>query len=388
MNEKERARKLYEASFGKEKHLLDYFSHGRLELIGNHTDHNGGLSLASAVSLGIFAAVCPNNDDVVRIASEGFKPVSFHLDELKLRPGEEGSSASLVKGVLLTLRQKGRRIGGFSAALTSNLAPGSGVSSSAAFSVLIAKIIDDLYNEGLFPAFEIAEVAKEAENRYFGKPSGMLDQIGCANGGVCYIDFLPEKPKVEHVPWNLNLKVFLINTGSSHADLTHLYAGIRTDMESCAKLLFGKDRLGECNHSDFMLAISRYREGLSERAKLRGQHFFDENQRVKDAFKAIKEKDEATFLNLIRGSQMSMASYLGNTMVPGIYDHSPQQCVDLAANYIGKGAVRMMGGGFGGSVLAFLYPEDVHDFVENMAKYYGHENIIPVEIPATGPGRI
>lgn len=381
------AKDLYREEFGSEK-TIGYFSHGRLELLGNHTDHNGGLCLVSAASIGITAAVAENRDGRVRVASKGFKHFSFYLDEAKARASEVGSSVALTRGVISTLKECGYKVGGFSAALVSDILPGAGVSSSAAYSLLVAQIENDLYNGGKIDALTLARVARVAENEYFGKPSGMLDQIGCGYGGVNFLDFSTPIPSIEPISWGLGLDIVLINTGSSHENLTPYYASIRNDMQTVAKTLFGAERLCEATRHDFMARIGSYAPSLSEVAKLRAQHFYDENERVLNARKAILEHDEFTFLEQVKSSELSMEAYLHNTMVPGKYDHSPQQCVDLARKFIGKGACRAMGGGFGGSVICFLFKQDTASFIKAMASYYGKENVIKLSIPQEGPKQI
>ena len=382
------AKDLYKEAFGKARGVEGFFSHGRLELLGNHTDHNGGLCLVAAASLGITAAVKPNKDDCIRIASKGYRPFSFYLDELKLREGEEGTSIALTKGVLSIMKECGFNIGGFSAAMVSDIAAGSGVSSSAAFSILIAELENEYYNDGEIDSMTLSRIAKAAENEYFGKPSGMLDQIGSSFGGVNYLDFSGDLPTVEPVKWTLPIDLVLINTGSSHADLTPLYASIREDMACVARNMFRAERLCEASRDEFLKAVPHHYEAISENAKMRAQHFYDENERVKAARKALEEQDEISFLNCVRQGQLSQQIMLRNTMVPGVYERSPQQCVDLASKFIGKGAARAMGGGFGGSVLCFVYPDEKKAFMEAMASYYGAENVIPLTIPTSGPSRI
>ncbi|MCR5349184.1 MAG: hypothetical protein K6E59_06240 [Bacilli bacterium] len=384
----EEAKKLYAETFGKEKTRV-FYSHGRLELLGNHTDHQGGVCLVAGVDLGITAAVAKNDDGAIRVASEGYAPFMFHLDELRLKKGEVGTTIAIFKGVLSRMKALGHKIGGFSAALKSDLPSGSGLSSSAAVEALVVHILDTLYGKGDMKPMEMAKISQYAENRFFGKPCGLLDQIGVCYGGLNYLNFAnPDDIVVEPLEYTLTLKLVLVNTGGTHANLTHLYAAIPNDMTSVARNLLGVERLCESNLREFLSRVSVPCLAVSETAKLRAQHYFDECNRVEEAKKALREKDSFTFIQDVRMSQESSRSLLCNTYVPGQYEHSPQQGVDVANRIIGHGGVRIMGGGFAGSILCFVYPEDEKEFILNMAKYYGKENVVPLKIVEGGPTEI
>lgn len=382
------AKKLYQEKFGREKTRV-FFSHGRLEILGNHTDHQGGVCIVAGTDLGITAAVRKNDDGCVRVASEGYAPFMFYLDELKLKKGEVGTTISLFKGVMSKMKELGYRIGGFSCALKSDLPAGSGLSSSAAVEALICKIVDCLFNEGKMGPMEMAKVSQYAENVFFGKPCGLLDQIGVCYGGLDYINFGDEKNVVvEPLDYKLTLRPVLVNTGGTHANLTHLYASIPEDMHSVAVNLLGVEKLSESNIREFFARVSVPCLAVSERAKLRAQHYFDECLRVEEAKKAIKDNDGAKFIQDIRLSQESSRSLLCNTFVAGQYEHSPQQGVDVANQIIGHGGARIMGGGFAGSIICFVYPEDLDEFVGYMAKYYGKENVLPLSFAKGGPREV
>jgi len=381
----EQAKQLYSESFGKEKTRV-FFSHGRLEIIGNHTDHQGGLCLVAGCDLGITAAVRPNKDGAIRMVSEGYAPFQFYLDELALRKGEKGTTIALAKGVLSRMKELGFKIGGFSAALKGDLPAGSGLSSSAAVEALLVKIIDALYNNDDIDPLLSAKIGQYAENVFFGKPCGLLDQIGCCYGNMAYVDFGdPDNVLVEPIPYNLPLKVILIHTGGSHAGLDDLYASIPSDMFSVAHNVLGVERLADATMMEFMQRVCVPNPSVSERAKLRAQHFYDECARVRSARKALIEKDPGTFIQDIRLSQESSHALLANTFVPGRYEQSPQQAVDIANKIIGHGGARIMGGGFAGSAICFVYPDDAKEFVQNMSRYYGASNVIPMTIVKGGP---
>ncbi|MCR5491135.1 MAG: galactokinase [Bacilli bacterium] len=363
------------------------FSHGRLEILGNHTDHNHGLSLVAAASIGITATFAKRDDGFIRFKSDGYPMIDLDLSDLEIREQEKGTSAGIVRGVCRRMKELGYNIGkGFSAAAASDIFPGAGVSSSACFESLIVGILSHLYNEDKVSPLEMAKIGQYAENVYFGKPCGILDQIGTSFGGLCYVDFKdPNNPVVEPLPFPFHFDVVLINTGGSHANLTPYYASIPQDMKEVAQAVFGKEYLREVNPSDFMAGIARPTVGVSERAKLRAQHFFDENLRVLSARKAIFDNDPLSFLDAVIKSQFSSKVFLANTMVPDQYAGSPQECVDLASPYAEGGAVRIMGGGFAGSCIAFIPRNATARFITKMEKVYGRGNVLKMEMPEGGP---
>ncbi len=366
-----------------------YFAHGRIEILGNHTDHNHGLCLVGGSSLGITCSACPNSLDLARIASYGYRPFEIHLSDLQPKEEEKGTPKALAKGVLYALRKLGYKIGGFFASCYSDIPSGSGVSSSACYESLIAEIVNDLYNGGKIPNPDLSFACQYAEVVFFGKPCGRLDQIGSVYGGVQYIDFKNEdEPTVESLPWDFPLRPVLILTPSSHEGLTGLYASIPSDMKEVAENVFGKRFLREVDPEEFYRRIALPCVGVSERAKLRATHFFDEDRRVLEARRAILEKDEATFLRCLSLSGESSRTMLGNTMVPGRYKDSPQEAIDVARRYLKEGSLRVMGGGFAGSVLAFPIPKEREAFLRSMRAFYGEQNVIEDEFLPGGACKI
>ena len=388
MIDAKQTKKAFKAAFGGGK-TRDFFSPGRIEVVGNHTDHNHGLAVGACIDRGITASVRKNGDGCIQISSVGYKPFTFYTDELKYKESEKGTTMALAKGVLRGLKERGYKIGGFQAALMSDIQPGSGLSSSACLECLIAKIIDVLYNDGdIYPKI-IAEIGQYAENVYFGKPCGLLDQTAIAFGGVNLLDFGAENGiDVTPLAYRFPLKSVLINTGSSHEGLDALYARIPADMHLVAENMLGVEYLGEASEEEWMQVVSTGNLSVPESAKLTAQHFFDENKRCKTVVKALNERDSLSFLQAIRESQLSMSTFLHNTMVPGKYTHSPQQAIDLATPFVGQGAVRMMGGGFAGSVLAYVYPSDLEKFKEAMISYYGPNNVYEISFWDKGPAEI
>lgn len=366
-----------------------FFSPGRVEILGNHTDHNHGLAIASCIDRGITAAVRKNDDGCIQIASVGFRPFTFYVDELKLVEAEKGSSLALAKGVCRAMKDRGYQIGGFQAALISDIQAGSGLSSSAAIECLIAKILDVLYNDGNMDPAEMAAIGKYAENEYFGKACGLLDQSAIAYGGVNLLDFdSPKGVEVRPLQYHLPLHCFLINTGSSHAGLDALYKAIPDGMFKVAKDMLGVDYLRDSSKEDFMKAMSVGNLAVKEGDKLMAQHFYDECERVEAGAKALETNDSLSFLQALRESQISMATYLHNTMVPGKYMQSPQQAVDLATPFLKEGAARMSGGGFAGSVLCYCYPTNAPAFYKAISSYYGVENVYEIAFLDHGPVEI
>lgn len=381
----EKAKNLFHDTFGSLRGVQGVFSHGRIEIIGNHTDHNNGFAIVAGCDMGITAAF--RKSDYIKVISEGFRPFKIELDHLEYYKEQCGSSLSIVKGVLVKMQELGYHIGGFEAALASDIPSGSGVSSSAAFEALIVGIQLVLYNKGrkMSPLL-MAQICHFAESSYFGKPCGLLDQIGACYGGVQFLDFeCFMKPTVETLPFDLRCDFVLVNPPSSHAKLTSYYASIPADMEEVAEKLFGKQCLRECDRHEFMRIIGAPTPGVSEIAKLRAQHYFDENIRVEEARKAILNKDLAYFLRLINESGLSSRNLLFNTMVPGCYANSPQEAIDRATPLLESGAVRIHGGGFAGGILAVTLKENTDKFMAEMAKYYGPERIHKLTILEGGP---
>lgn len=381
----EKAKTLFKKTFKDDDDVLGCFSHGRIEIIGNHTDHNNGLAIVAGCDMGITAAF--RKASKVEVASEGFRPFHFNPEELEYYKEQEGSSLSIVKGVMFRMKELGYAVGGFQAALSSDILPGSGVSSSACFEALIVKIQLALYNEHkeMGPLL-MAQICHFAESQYFGKPCGLLDQIGACYGGVQYIDFAHfMKPVVEEIKFDMRGTFVFVCPPSDHAKLTPYYAQIPADMEEVAEKMFGKKCLRECDRDAFMQMVCQPTYGISERAKLRAQHYFDENLRVQEAKKAIEEKNLGHFIELLNQSGQSSRNLLCNTMVPGQYQNSPQQALDVAAPLIRKGAIRIHGGGFAGGIIAFVLKEDADRFAKDMAYYYGEDRVRKVEIVEGGP---
>jgi galactokinase len=342
-----------------------YFSApGRTEIGGNHTDHQGGKVLAGAVELDTRAAVGLNGTDLIRVVSEGYPVVTVCLAALEPKKEEENTTAALVRGVAARFEALGHPVEGFDAWITSTVLPGSGLSSSAAFEVLLATVINGLFDCGL-PAEELAKVGQYAENVYFGKPCGLMDQMASAVGGLVSVDFAdPQMPRVRKVDFDFaaaGYALCIIDTHASHAQLTGEYAAVPAEMKAVAAY-FGCDVLSQVPKERFYQEMAALRQACGDRSVLRAIHFYEENRRVDDQLAALERKDLETFLALVNESGRSSYMYLQN-VIPGGSTLRQDMAVALALceKYLqGRGACRVHGGGFAGTVQAFV-PQELQD---------------------------
>ena len=270
---------------------------GRTEIGGNHTDHNRGCVLAAAVNLDTLSAVSARDDMLVHVHSEGYPAMTIDLSDLSVRKEEEGTTAALIRGVASRMSQLGYKVGGFDAAVTSSVASGSGLSSSAAFEVMVVAILDTLYNGSSIDYKTRAQVSQYAENVYFGKPSGLLDQMASSAGGLVNVDFRLDDPEVRPMSFDMaahGYALVVVATGGSHADLTDDYAAIPAEMKAVARH-FGQDVLRRVRPDEFFAAIPELRKEVSDRALLRAFHFFDEDERVARQVRALQQDDLPAF---------------------------------------------------------------------------------------------
>lgn len=349
---------------------------GRTEIGGNHTDHQHGHVLCASVDLDILACAAPNCSDVIRIHSAGYPDVTVALDGVMPCPDEVNTSAALVRGIAAKIKELGHPVSGFDACLTSDVLTGSGLSSSAAFEVLLGNIINHFFCNGELDAVEIAKIGQYAENRYFGKPCGLMDQIACSVGGIVSIDFAdPTTPKVEKV--NVDFSAFehalcVIDTGSCHCDLTDDYADITREMGMVAAF-FGEKVLRAVPQAEFRKAISVLRKKCGDRAVLRAIHFYADDLRAQQEANALVRGDFKEFLALVNQSGISSALYLQNTW--SVSDPG-QQAIPLALTegkrLLGdRGAIRVHGGGFAGTVQAFVPRDLLEQFKTGMEILFG-----------------
>ena len=337
-----------------------YFSApGRTEISGNHTDHQRGRVLAAAVNLDMQAAVRPNGTDTIRILSQGYPMSVVSLKELEPKEEEINSTPALIRGVAARFVQLGCQVEGFDAYMESTVLPGSGLSSSAAYEVLIGTIINHLFFDAKVSQPEIAMIGQYAENVFFGKPCGLMDQMASAVGGMVTIDFADkENPVIQPIPFDFascGHALCIIDSRASHADLTDEYAAITIELKNICNH-FGKDVLRQIDKADFYAAIPALREKCGDRAVMRAIHFYNENARVPQQVAALQAGDFDTFLQMEKESGFSSWMYLQN-VIPAGYKVNQDMAIALALceQYLqGKGAYRVHGGGFAGTVQAFV----------------------------------
>ena len=341
-----------------------YFSApGRTEIGGNHTDHQRGRVLAGAVNLDTVAAVRPNGTSVIRILSEGYPQCAVDVSDLTPKADEINTTMALIRGVAARFAQLGCNVEGFDAYVTSTVLPGSGLSSSAAYEVLIGTIINHLFFDGKVSQPEIAKIGQYAENVFFGKPCGLMDQMASAVGSMVTIDFFDkENPVIEKVDFDFAAcghALCIIDSRASHADLTDEYAAITIELKNICGY-FGKDVLTQIDEKDFIDSIPALREKFGDRAVLRAYHFYKENARVPMQVAALKKGDFDAFLKLIKESGYSSYMYLQNVIPAGYKAHQDVALsLSLCEMYLGgRGAYRVHGGGFAGTVQAFV-PVDI-----------------------------
>ena len=345
-----------------------YFSApGRTEIGGNHTDHQRGRVLAAAVNLDTVAAVRVNGTDTIRILSQGYPLCEVDVKELTPRADEINTTPALIRGVAARFAQLGCEVRGFDAYCESTVLPGSGLSSSAAYEVLIGTIINHLFFEGKVSQAEVAQIGQYAENVFFGKPCGLMDQTASAVGNLVTIDFFDkEHPVIQPVNFDFSAcghALCIIDTRASHADLTDEYAAIPNEIKAvCAH--FGKEVLSQIDEAEFYAAIPALRTSCGDRAVLRAVHFYQDNARVPKQVAALEAGDFAAFLKLVKESGHSSYMYLQNVIPAGYTQHQDVAiALALCEHYLqGKGAYRVHGGGFAGTVQAFVPFEILEDF--------------------------
>mgnify|MGYP000999800636 CR=1 FL=1 len=364
----------FEELFGV-KDVEIYSAPGRSEIGGNHTDHQCGRVLAASINLDAIAIVAKKESGIV-LKSEGYPMINVSLADLLPTKEEEGTSAGLIRGVAARLKEEGYEIGGFEAYVTSDVLNGAGMSSSAAFEVLIGNILSGLYNEGNISPVLIAQAGQYAENVFFGKPCGLMDQMASSVGNLIFIDFADVKnPVIKKVNVNFedfNHSLCIVDTKGSHADLTDDYAAIPYEMKKVANY-FNQEALREVDKDDFYLNLPKIREILGDRAVLRAMHLFEENKRVDQQVKALEEGDFDTFKKLIKESGVSSFKYLQN--VYSSHDLTNQSVsIGLAISDISlgdKGVSRVHGGGFAGTIQAFVPNDIVSMYKKNMEHVFG-----------------
>ena len=385
----------FAALYGTDRDAALYSVAGRSEISGNHTDHNYGCVIAASIDLDIIAVAAPSSESVIRVKSEGFPEDVVNIDEFTSpRANPKGHSDELIAGMVAGFRKDGYLVGGFDAYTTSNVLKGSGISSSAAFEDMIGNILSHIYNEGKVDNVEIAKLAQYAENKFFGKPCGLMDQVACAVGGIVAIDFAdPSKPVIEKVDFDITdagYNLCIVNTGGNHADLTDDYASVPAEMKAVAAKL-GKGVLRECAENDVINAIPTLREEVGDRAIMRALHFFNENRRVAAQKAALKAGDLDAFFAGVIASGRSSFCYLQNVYTTkNVREQGLSLALCLAERALAgkKAAWRVHGGGFAGTIQAFVPSADVEDFRRTMDAALGEGRCMVLRIRPVGAVKI
>lgn len=385
----------FSARYGEERDIYLFSVPGRTEVAGNHTDHNCGCVLAAAIDRDIIAVASPSDTGVIRLESEGYDEDVVCVEGCE-NPSAfaDFSSAALIAGTAGGFLSRGYRVGGFDAYTTTRVLKGSGLSSSAAFEVMIGNILNHLYNDGEIDNQELAKVAQYAENAYFGKPCGLMDQMACAVGGFVYIDFSePSLPVVQPIRFSLSeagLSLCIVSTGGNHADLNEDYASVPAEMKSVAAY-FGKDALASVSEGELIANAPVLRRACGDRALLRALHFVRENARVRVMAEALKEGDTDVFLSGVTASGDSSFKYLQNVYTT---KNVSEQGLSLSlavteGALASKGcAFRVHGGGFAGTTQAFVKNEYVDEYAALMDSVFGEGACMKLSIRPEGAVRI
>ena len=361
---------------------------GRTEVVGNHTDHQKGRCLAGAVNLDTVAAIAANGTNVVRLYSEGYdKPFEVDLSDLSVREDEKNTTFSLIRGVAARLVELGYKVGGFNAQVTSTVFKGSGLSSSAAFEVMLVAAFDALFNGWVIDAKLNARISQYAENVYFGKPSGLLDQTASAVGSLVYLDFGPEIAEVEGISYDFGKKGYslcVVSAGGDHGDLTDAYASITVEMRQVAANM-GATLLEKITPEELEEALPKLKNVVPDRAILRAFHFVDETRRVMDAVNALKADDVNAFFDCVIGSGESSWKLLQNLHVEGGTNQEMPLALEMSRRMLsGKGAWRIHGGGFAGTILAFVPSNMVEKYSCAMNAVFGENATTVLSIRPEG----
>ena len=367
---------------------------GRSEISGNHTDHNNGKVIAAAINLDIIAVVVPRNDGIINIKSEGFPKDT--VDSSDVQPDEKYyfSSYSLIRGMCCGFENAGLKTGGFDAYTTSNVFKGSGLSSSAAFEVMVGNILNHLYNNGTVDSVDIAKMAQYAENVHFGKKSGLMDQMSCAVGGFINIDFKDTSaPVIKKIDFDLNkygYYLYIVDTGGNHADLSDDYSSVPIEMKSVASLL-GHTVLRESSYEEVIQNAKEIRQKVGDRALLRAIHYFNENERVDRQAAALESGDLDSFFKESIASGLSSFRFLQNVYtVKNVEEQGLSLALALAEQYLQnkKAAWRVHGGGFAGTIQAFVPAEDSEGFKKALENVFGEGRCVALRVRNDGAVKV
>ena len=379
----------FEGIFSEKENIRLFSAPGRTEVGGNHTDHQHGCVLAGGVNLDVIAVTAPNNDGKVRIKSEGYDMDVIDITDLEKNTAEHGRASALIRGVLSRFKELGADISGFNAYTTSNVLKGSGLSSSAAFEVLVGNIVNGMFFNNKAEEITIAKIGQYAEREYFGKPCGLLDQMASSLGGFTYADFFnPADPITEKI--NLDIHSFgytlcVVDTGGNHANLTQDYADITIECKEISNKL-GVDFLRDADQNRFYNSIAELRRACGDRAVLRAFHFFNENDRVEKQKAALKAGDFEGFLKLVNESGESSYDYLQNLYSnSAVSEQGLPLAIALTKKFLnGKGACRVHGGGFAGTIQCYIPSELLADYKKTIEAVFGENSCCVLNIRPVG----
>lgn len=376
----------HQVSCGEQADMWLVSAPGRSEIGGNHTDHNHGCVLAAGINLDTIAAVTLTHDGIITMDSEGYAPIHVDTADLAPKEAERGHTAAIVRGIAARMRELGYVVGGFYATVSSNVLGGSGLSSSAAIEVLTAAMLDVAYNAWTLPGLLRAQIAQYAENVYFGKPCGLMDQAASSLGGLVNIDFGGAEPVARRLQYDFAAKgyaVCVVNTGGNHGDLTENYAAIRREMEQVAAY-FGKQTLRDVPEEHVERSVAALCEKVGDRAVLRAFHFYDDNRRVAEQVAALEADDLEAFLQRIIASGYSSWMLLQNIWASA---SEQKMAVALALSQrvlAGRGAWRVHGGGFAGTILAFVPSDLLADYTQRLNAVFGEHACTVLDIRPEG----
>ena len=379
--------------FGDDRDVIITSAPGRTEVCGNHTDHNNGKVMAASINLDAIAVCAKSSDNRIRVKSQGHAMNEVNITKLLPDEAEFGHSTAMVRGVVAKIQNLGFEIGGFDAVTTSDVMGGSGLSSSAAFEVLLGTTVSYLFNDGKISAVDIAKVAQYSENVFFGKPCGLLDQMASSVGTFVSIDFeSTEKPVIKKVDYDFSTSghsLCIVDTGGNHSDLTDDYAAVRAEMESVAAAM-GKNVLREISFEDFKKALPEIKDKVNDRAIIRAFHFYNENIRVEKAVSALESGDFDAFKQIIIDSGHS--SYMYNQNVFALSNPTEQKlsvALCMSEDILkGKGAWRVHGGGFAGTIQAFVPNDILDEYKTAMESVFGEGNCHVLIIRPVGGTRV
>lgn len=385
----------FTSTYGDDRDISLFSVPGRSEIIGNHTDHNQGKVMAGAINRDIISVAARNDSGVISFRSEGYSEDRIKISDVSNPDGfKRFTSRALVAGMTDAFIRAGHKVGGYDAYSCTEVLKGSGLSSSAAFEVMIGNILNHLYNEGRVENSEIAKYAQYAENVYFGKPCGLMDQMACAVGGFVYIDFEDKNnPEVESVEFSLadaGYSLCIVNTGGNHANLNDDYASVPSEMKAVAAC-FGRENLRGLSEAELLSSVASLREKVGDRAILRAIHFLRENDRVVLARDALKNRDLERFYPIIVESGRSSFQYLQNVYTTlNVAEQGLSLAIAITDGFFKDkdGAFRVHGGGFAGTIQAFVKNEHLSDYVALMDSVFGKGAAMPLNIRPLGAAKL